>query len=103
MAAIVKVFRTGNSALDRFQDSVAQAVNALGQPVVEGGTLLAGVQVGTVTTQVAHTLGRPLRGWMVVDRTGDVRVWRDVANDNTPSLTLPLVANGSATVSLWVF
>ena len=66
------------------------------------GRLLENIAIATTATKVSHGLKRVPRGWLVVDRTADARVFRDsTGTERTTFLTLK--ASAACTVSLWVF
>lgn len=88
---------------DQFEREVRRiALNFNSQPIVQG-TLLTGIALTTATSNVSHTLGRPYKGWIVVDRSAAQHVYRDTTVTDRPELFLPLRAGGTVTVSLWVF
>ena len=55
------------------------------------------------TVDVEHKLGRNWRGWYVVDKTADSRVWRDTTSTSSASSHLPLKCSANVTVTLVVF
>lgn len=64
-----------------------------------------GVVVGTSTTTIVHGLGRPPRGFLVVDAFGSVgaTVVRSVTQPADPSNAFNLNASSSITLKLWVW
>jgi hypothetical protein len=92
--------RDPESIYERENKSIAKQYNS--QPFANG-LLLTGVNLSTTTARIFHKLGRPFKGWVVVDSTAGVTVSRDTADTSPSSDIIPLKASGSATVSLWVF
>ncbi len=88
---------------DRFQRETHDIVGALSDSPLLNGVLLRDIELSTTTVRVYHNLGRPALGFIVVDRTADVRVYRDPTFAATPNVAIPLKANTTATVSLWIF
>jgi hypothetical protein len=88
---------------DQFQRDVRQKVDRLNKNTLIQGVLLTGVELTTATILVPHFLGRPYRGFYVVDKTLAVDVFRDSTVTDQPEVTIPLKASVAATVSLWVF
>jgi hypothetical protein len=71
-------------------------------PILEG-RLVTDISVGTTATDVAHKLGRPYRGWWVVDNDTAATIRRDASSTADNAVFLTLIASSAATVSLWVF
>ena len=70
-------------------------------PLIQG-VLVRDVQLVGTATRVYHNLRRPAIGFLVVDATTAVDVYRD--EDVTASdRFLPLRSSVDATVSLWIF
>lgn len=85
------VVRTVNQLLDRPE---AHSI------LIEGVSLVA-----ASTVNVPHKLGRPWRGWHVVDKDADAGVWRGSApaGDGDGEQYLPLACSANVTISLVVF
>lgn len=83
------------------QDNVESTLQPLlTNPLIDGGVLVGPVAITTSATNVSHLLGRAVRGWVLVDKDADARVWRQGAA--TP-LLLPLRASAAVNVRLYVF
>lgn len=116
----LQVNPSGDPALDKFQTAVAFAVDPLLKNPLLAGRLLEtetdanGHEIEIVLTttarNIAHKLGRKYRGWFIIDRNADARVWVD------PPVGVPLVdpnpdrerflrldASATVTVKIWVF
>jgi len=65
--------------------------------------LLQSVSLINGTTVVNHTLGRKLTGWRVVGIDAAATIYDQQASNPQPDLTLVLVSNAVAVVSLEVF
>ncbi len=114
----VKRIQTSSEMLNRVQDSLIPPINLiLGHPLLDGRLIetelgLNGHEVPLVLTttpkDVAHKLGRAYRGWFIIDRNADARIWVDPAvagvDPNVdPTKFLRLDASATVTVRLWVF
>lgn len=64
------------------------------------GHLLAAETITTSSTKINHRLSRPLRGWIVVRKNADARVWEPSTPDDR---YLFLQASATVKVVLWVF
>jgi hypothetical protein len=92
---------------------LADVQRALGQLVAElnalpplNGRLVEGVRLaGAVSKDVAHGLGRPLRGWIVVRLAFDAlpAVVSEAPGNENEGIFLRLVSAEPVTLSLWVF
>jgi hypothetical protein len=97
---LAPVIRDASSQFQRETRNLALDTNS---GIFQNGILLTGVVLATTTTRVPHRLGRPYRGFVVVDRTVSGDVWRDSSDTNRIQDAIPLVASGAMTISLWVF
>ena len=94
--------RTQNKELTQLQNSIARIfLDLLGLEILNG-RLIEDVAVETTQTAVSHGLGRELRGWFVVEKTANVRIFRVKPTENVTT-TLYLDTTADATISLWVF
>lgn len=85
-----------------FQRETRIAISQLDRAPLLQGTLVTAT-LTTGTTAVPHTLGRPYRGFFVVDKTATCDIWRDASYTSQPATYLPLVSSAAVTVTLWVF
>lgn len=91
--------RTQDKELTQLQNSLARIfLDLLGLEILNG-RLIEDVEVTTSTATVNHGLNRELKGWIVVKKNADRRVWQT----DITSTTLTLDASATVTVSLWVF
>lgn len=98
-----EVFGTtaNESALQDSNRRLAQFVDNC--PLIDGA-LLTNVQLKTgQINQVAHPLNRPVKGFIVVDKTTLSFITRSSARNDDPRNTLLLVCTVNAVVSIWVF
>lgn len=85
--------------LRRVQESLYQSVTSMvGIPILDGD-LMTGVVLGTTPADIVHRLQRLPRGWVVVGKNADARVW----STSRTRTTLLMVASAAVTVDLWVF
>lgn len=68
-------------------------------PLIDG-ILLQNVLLTNGANTINHKLQRNPKGWILVDTTAAISLWRTLPFNN---LSLNLFCNGDATVSLWVF
>lgn len=77
----------------------ASALNPLlGNPILQGKQIDAELVIGVTT--IPHGLGRPLRGWILVDVDAAATIFRSNLLNAT---TLTLTSNAACNVSLWVY
>lgn len=98
-----KKIYTQDQALMQVQDSVAESVQSLTKIPILESNLLTNISIGTTATAVDHGLGRQPFGFIVVDSTANVQVWRSSTPSEAPSKLLMLQASSAATVSLLIF
>lgn len=84
---------------DLFQRDVKGIVDKIKSTPIINGQIVSSA-IGTSATRVSHKLGRPPIGFILVDSSADVRVWRSGLSS---AQHIFLVANTPATVSLWIF
>ena len=91
--------------LNETQDGILEIASSLNQVALLQGTLLTGVFISTSASLVAHNLGFAPRGFILVDKTSSVDVYRDTSllNPNDRKFIALRTDAGSATVSLWIF
>lgn len=90
--------------LQQVQEAVGEALDRLANNEILRSVLLEGVVLTSGTpVDVKHGLGRPYRGWHVVDATVATSVFRDAASTTDPTAFVSLDCSVSATVSLVVF
>ena len=102
-APIKKVSPVIRDATSQFERETAKLARDTNTSPMVSGVLLTGVALTTGTTRVVHKLGRPYKGWMVVDTTTSGTVWRDASDNTRVQDAIPLIASTAMTVSLWVF
>ena len=97
--SITKI-QSPDEMLNRIQDGIIREVNPVLANVLLRGRLLEDVAVATSSTAVSHGLGRPPKGWIVVDQNVAAHVHSPSASTDK---FLYLIAGSAATLSLWVF
>lgn len=85
---------------DLFQRDAKQVISVINSNPLLNGVLAERVAVDVTVKSVRHSLGRVPKGFILVDSTADIRVWR---SGSATATSLPLIANAAATVSLWIF
>lgn len=95
-----RVVATENQELRDIQRNVQDAVEGLDNNIILKNKLLEEIDiVGGGTVTIKHGLGQRPRGWTIVDRNGDARVWRIDWSDTT----IVLSASADVTVSIMVY
>lgn len=103
MAKDIKTAPTVREPGDLFQLDVKRQIQTLNScPLFQGALITADFTAG-VTKNVSHTLGRPYRGWFIVDRTVDAAVVRDSTINTRKQDYIPLQSDVDATLTLWIF
>ena len=98
-----KVAPTVREPGDLFEREVKFKIDELNRCPILDGKLVTVTFVATTTKLVAHTLGRPYRGWWVVDQTVATVLIRDTAVNVRQSEFIPLQADVDSTLTLWIF
>lgn len=88
---------------DLFQRAVREGFVELNALVPLDGVFLPGISLLTTQVRVPHRLGRPYRGFLVMDKTVTGDIWRDPTYTSRIAFEIPLLASVAMTVSLWVF
>lgn len=89
--------------VDTVQANVGSVVNQLSQSGITDSVFRENVSIETNDTVVNHGLGRPPRGWIVVDKTGVGDVYRSSSNNPAPNQTMILKASEEVTASFMFF
>lgn len=93
------VFQTVDRILSQMQTSWSAILNPfIINPVLNGS--LISVTIASGTNVINHLLGRVQQGWIIVDTTTAITLYRSAAFNN---LTLTLTSSGAGEVSLYVF
>ena len=77
-------------------------VSALQSTPILDGELIEDVVLSTTGVNVSHGLGRPWRGWVVVDIDTTATVYRASSDDESVFLRLRASA-GTPIIKVWVF
>lgn len=93
---------TEDQELVRVQEAISDSISILSSIAILDAKVIENIAVATTPTQINHGLDRVPVGFIVVDRTANVNVWRD-ASGVVPSKILTLVASAPATISILVF
>lgn len=97
---VLEKVKSGDEALDRFQDRVIAVLNPALRNRALNGFLLENVEIATTETLVPHKLDRTGVNWIVVSPQADARVWQTRAADDR---FVYLRASAAVTLALWVF
>jgi hypothetical protein len=90
---------TQDQNLNQIQDNVDEALSAVNLSPFQSGVLLTGKPLSSSTpNQIAHTLGRMPRVWVLTDQQQNSTVWR--VSWDAKFITLSCSVN--CTVSMWV-
>lgn len=92
---------TGDKTIDRIQDGVSTALTSLTNSQITQGRLIPDVQLETTGTEIAHGLGRPYSGYIIVRSSVAAGVYDDVSADD--ALFIRLIPDVAVRVSIWVF
>ncbi len=88
----VKSFEDVDRALAQLRGGAESALSK--------GHQLDDIALSTTEVAIAHKLGRPVQGYLVVKRSAGVLEWSETKGNST---FLYLQASAPVTVSLWVF
>jgi hypothetical protein len=84
------------------QFSVADSYDDLIDVPLNAGQLIGPIEISTGLNVVQHKLGRVFRGWIVVRKNADIRLWEPVTQ-TTPGSTIALQSSGDGIVTFFVF
>ena len=79
-----------------FTDQIA------GKPILDG-VLQNNIEIGAGDTTIAHKLGRPYQGFIVVNKTTNTNIWAEPAKQTIPSRNLVVSASAASVISIYVF
>lgn len=81
-----------------------EAVEELSTDILDG-RLVEGVSLLSASSPnvVPHKLGRELRGYVVVLKSADARIWDEQAANTRPSSELHLRTSADCTATIWCF
>lgn len=105
MASIkIKKLITDDADLMRVQQNYIESLNDLftSVTILDGIILKDIVLVSASTNKVAHKLGRAVRGFLVVKKSGVADIYNSTVQSLSDSF-LSLETSVNVTVSLWVF
>jgi hypothetical protein len=94
--------KTAIPAVDTALEHVHQAITRLSSAPLLDAQIIDGLSVAANTVRVPHTLGRPLRGWMVIRDKVDAKIY-EAASQPTPKTDLYLSSTGTGNFSILVF
>jgi len=89
--------------LDLMQNQWASQINPVIDNPLSKPIFLKNVLLTTGTNTINHKLGRPLQGWFTTRVRASVTIYDQQDTNQTPGLTLVLVASAPASVDLGVF
>lgn len=98
-----RIIRTGNDAVDRSLQAIAEAVRQLDAESDEPAIAIVGVKLTTTPTAIPHQLDHALVGWQMSRIRANAVVWDQQDTNKTPDRTLVLVASADVTVDLLVW
>jgi hypothetical protein len=96
------LLQTGNPLLDRVQQNILRAFEALGE-TLNIARVVADKAIATGDTAVPHGLGRVPRGYIVVKRSAGEVVFDGAGAHPRPAEFINLRASAAVTVSLVFF
>lgn len=95
---------TSDPELRKVQENLGAELDELRvSPLASVALLTSQAISSSAFTEVAHGLGRTLRGWIPVRVRADVRLWDGQDTNPRPEMTLRLRASAAVTVDLLVF
>lgn len=97
------IFQSDNKDMSLMQTSWAGQLNPMLNNPLLNGSILSNVALVSGANAVNHKLGRKLQGWLVVRKRANQDIHDAQDTNQTPALTLALVAGGAVTVDLYVF
>lgn len=89
--------------VSRFQDNVEQTFLTITNKAILNGVLIEDVSLTTSASNVAHGLGRPVIGYIVIKKSANAVVYDNESTNTKKDQFIILRASANVTVSLWVF
>lgn len=89
--------------LPKMQTTWASAIDPVINNPIINGLILQNISLTTGTNVINHKLGRKLQGWYITRVRSSVTIYDTQDSNQTPELTLILVASAPATINLAVF
>lgn len=89
--------------VSNFQDNCEQVFNRITTKQILDGLLIEDLPLTTAAKNVAHGLGRPVAGYIVIKRNANAVVYDNESTNTKKTQFLILRASATVTVSLWVF
>ena len=91
--------------LNSLQDDLLIVMNQLNGSIALQMNLLTNIALTTTASAVAHNLGYECRGFIIVNKTASLDIYRDtsVSNPDSRKYIMLKTASSSGTVSLLVF
>lgn len=95
--------QTSDTSINKVQDSIDECVNYFNLNIFNEAVFLKDVTVNTTPTEISHGLNREPLGFLVVNRTSNVGIWKSPTPSVAPTKILMLEASSDSIVSLIVF
>lgn len=103
MIPLFRAIRTSVADIQRLQESLSKVFNGIQTKQIIDGRLLTDVSLFTgQINEVNHGLGKPYRGWIIVDKDADANVYV-TTQSQTPNATILFQTSADVIVSLWLF
>lgn len=97
------VFQSDSRELSMLQTAWATQLNPVITNPLMAGRVIKSVTLASGTNVVSHGLQRPLQGWFIVRQRAPGTAYDTQDANQTPALTLNLVASAAMSVDLYVF
>lgn len=73
-------------------------------PLLNSPVLLTAIMLSSgVDTPINHTLGRAVKGWIIVDKNATGDIWQSTTANPIPTSSIILRSNATMTVSILFF
>lgn len=100
----MKLLHTDDQDLQQLQGNVYEVIRPWEGVPLLSGLLLTDIVLSAAETKVAHGLGRPIQGWLIVRTNGNAVVYESSQpSANLRDRFVHLKATGNVVVTLWVF
>lgn len=95
--------QTQDRNVNQLQQNIKQAVDPLINNPISSGNILYSVSLASGANSIPHLLNRTLQGWFMTRVRASATFYDTQDSNQTPQLTLNLVASGAAVVDIYVF
>lgn len=93
-----------NQEVKQLQENIEQYIKPLDNFPILDGVLVKDICLEANTSnEIKHKLGRKPRGWIIVRKRADSRIWDLQSTNPEPSKTLSIACSHACQIDIWIF